>query len=132
MLNLFPIQFLSLLAYFILRSITGITLLLLGCRHLKNGSALVPFFSTLPLRLGKTSVALLIFTELTAGTLITLGLYTQLGAILLIILSIKMLIWRNRLQHPTIPSRLTYFLLLGIGMSLLITGAGVFAFDLPI
>lgn len=81
---------------------------------------------------GKISVAVLIITELVIGTLFVLGLYTQIAALITILMSIKMIVLRNRFNHPALPSRLIYFLFLGIGCSLFITGAGVLAFDLPI
>lgn len=132
MLNLFPIQFLSLFAYFILRVVTGFVLLILCRRHLKYKEELsniikLPFFP-----FGKFSVILLITTEFIIGCLLILGLYTQIGALLLIILSAKMLLFNKYWQHHTIPKKLTLVLLLAIGLSLFITGAGIFAFDLPI
>jgi uncharacterized membrane protein YphA (DoxX/SURF4 family) len=60
------------------------------------------------------------------------GFYTQIAAILSIGLCVKLLIWHKRFPQNSIPSRLTYLLLLTISLSLFVTGAGILAFDLPI
>ncbi len=132
MLNLFPIQFLALFAYFILRIITGLVFLNLGLKHYKKREELSSVLILPIFPFGKISVIILITFELIIGTLLILGLFTQIAAILIILTSVKMLFLRHRFTHDSLPSKLTYFLLLGIGISLLITGAGVFAFDLPI
>ena len=74
----------------------------------------------------------LILTELVVGTLFILGLCTQIAALIVILMSFKMLFLRKYFPHDALPSRLTYLLLLGISCCLFITGAGAFAFDLPI
>jgi len=132
MLNLFPIQWLALLAYFILRVMVGITLVILARRHLAAFRALAAVAQVPLLPIPRTAISLLIATELVAGTLLILGLFTQAGALLLIVLSLTMIVWHRRLPHPSIPPRLTYILFLAAGLSLFITGAGAFAFDLPI
>ena len=132
MLNLFPIQFLALFAYFILRIITGLVFLNLGLKHYKKREELSSVLVLPIFPFGKISVIVLITFELIIGTLLILGLFTQIAAILIILIAIKMLFLRHRFIHDSLPSKLTYFLLLGIVISLLITGAGVFAFDLPI
>ncbi|MCB9810720.1 MAG: DoxX family membrane protein [Candidatus Nomurabacteria bacterium] len=132
MLNPFPIQFLALFAYFLLRVITGLVLLTLGYKHWKSRKEL---FYTLALPIfphGKFITAMLIFTEILIGVMLIIGWYTQIAALILILLSIKTLIFHKHIKHGTIPGRLAYILLFGIGLSLFITGAGVFAFDLPI
>ena len=70
--------------------------------------------------------------EIIIGTLFTLGFLTQVAALLAIFLSVKILIMYRHFIHPLIPQRLFYILLLAISFSLFITGAGIFAFDLPI
>ncbi len=132
MLNLFPIQWLALLAYFLLRIIVGLVLITLGMRHVMAFRELVAVARVPLLPIPRTAIALLIATELIAGTLLVFGFLTQLGALLLIALALKMLLWHSHFPHPSIPARLTFVLLLGCGLSLLITGAGAFAFDLPI
>lgn len=132
MLNIFPIQFLSFFAYFLFRLFVGGVMLYLSVVHIKHYRTLktqlhLPWF---PFPVWNT--LLLIGVELTITTSILLGAYTQLGALLLIILSIKMILFKKRWNNQTIPSNMVYILLIGCGISLFITGAGVFAFDLPI
>lgn len=123
MLNIFPLQFLALLAYFILRLFVGSTVLYLGITHLKHRSRLR--FS------GKTPF-ILIALELLSGLSLIAGAYTQLGAMLLIGIAIYLLIVNKKWHKDHIPAPMTAFLLIGCGLTLFITGAGAFAFDLPI
>jgi len=132
MLNPFPIQFLALFAYFILRVVVGFALLYLAKKHWDNRHELFEIMKPSIFPFGKTNTILIIATELIAGTMFILGFYTQIAALLLLEISIKMLLFRKVFIHPSIPSSFTYLLLLGIGLTLFITGAGVFAFDLPI
>lgn len=132
MLTLFPIQFLALFAYFILRVTTGLILLYLTRQHFKYRGELSNVLVLPIFPFGKIAVWVLIISEFIVGILLTLGLLTQVGAILLIIISIKMSLMRGFFYHHSLPNRLTYFLLMAVGFSLLITGGGVFAFDLPI
>lgn len=132
MLNPFPIQFLSLIAYLILRVLTGLVLLTLGYRHFKVRKALsrilvLPFFP-----FGIITTTALIVAEVVIGTLFILGAYTQIAALLAIGMSLKMIVLKSRFSHTTIPNRLFYVLLFAISCSLFITGAGALAFDLPI
>lgn len=132
MLNLFPIQFLALGAYFILRIVTALVLLHLGLKHLQARRELYQVIKLPVFPFGKIGTWLLILSELTIAVLLGLGLLTQLAALLLLAMAIKFIILHRHFKHPTIPGRLTYLLLAGISLSLLITGAGIFAFDLPI
>ncbi len=132
MLNFFPIQWLALLAYAILRWCVGAVLITLGVRHLRlrheiAATAHLPLFP-----FPYAAVLLVALCELIAGALIFAGFATQLGALLLVLLSLKLAVWRHRIPHPALPSRLVWFLLIGCGLSLFITGAGALAIDLPI
>ncbi len=135
MLNPFPIQYLALFAYFILRVFVGLTLLYLGNKHWENRHELFKIsIPTLPFAESFVQVGTytLIATEVIIGLMFVAGFFTQIAALVLIIMSIKMLVFSKYLKHPSIPSRLSYTLFLAIGISLFITGAGVLAFDLPI
>lgn len=77
-------------------------------------------------------IKLLIITELGIAFFLLIGMGTQYAALALIVLSIKMLLWHKRFQQNLVPPRVMYFLLLGAGLCLFITGAGKFAVDLPI
>ncbi len=132
MLNLFPIQFLALFAYFILRVFVGTVLLYLGLLHFRSRHTLKEVLVLPWWPFGRISTAILIATELTLALMFIFGALTQLAALLLILMCLKMLVLRSYFQHLTVPSRLTYVLLLGAALSLFITGAGVFAVDLPL
>lgn len=132
MLNLFPIQFLALFAYALLRIVIGIVYILLARKHLFSFSPLAagihwPFFKD-----GRIVLSLVIISEFIIGGLFIIGLATQAAAIASAGLCFKLIIWHHRFPAGSIPDRLTYVLLLAISLSLLITGAGVIAFDLPI
>lgn len=133
MLSVFPILFLSLLAHTILRLFVGGTLFYLGIRHL--GTERVGL--TLTLRehwpkLAGFTVWYLGLLELVLGALIFIGAWTQPAALLAAILALKMIVFGKRFGHPSIPQKMTWVLLLGACLSLTITGAGAFGFDLPL
>lgn len=132
MLNLFPIQFLAPFAYFLLRVCIGFILVRFGVVHIRNRHTLKDTFSFGIFPYGLFFTWYLGIVEIIIGTLFLVGFLTQLAAILSMVLSLKLMVMHKRFVHPLIPSRLTYVLLFFISLSLLITGAGIFAFDLPI
>jgi uncharacterized membrane protein YphA (DoxX/SURF4 family) len=81
---------------------------------------------------GGISVWLLILVEMIICLSLFLGLFTQIGAGLLILLCGKLWFLSPSRPHSALPSRSLVLLLGAIGLSLFITGAGAFAFDLPI
>ena len=122
MLNPFPIQFLAMLAYAILRFFVGGVLLYLGMTHMQHRTSFkVPVF------IGWVS-----FFEIIFGIMFIAGFYTQYAALGGISLSILSLVFYKKIDSPYTPSRIFYVLFLGASLSLFITGAGAFAFDLPI
>ena len=132
MLSVWPIHFLSLLAYFFLRVVIGMILFYLGWKHFLYINELKHIFRLSWWPWGNLTVWLLAGGELIAATLITVGAYTQVVALLVALMSLKMFFIRNWFHHHTIPGRLFYFLLFGASLSLVITGAGFFAVDLPL
>lgn len=132
MLNPFPIQWLALFAYLILRVCIAGILIFLGIQHwryrheLKNVLVLswFPFgrFTSLVFPLG----------ELIIAGFILVGAHTQYAALAIMAMSLKMLLMRNWFAHHSIPPKIFYVLLLGAAFSLFITGAGALAVDLPI
>lgn len=132
MLNPFPIQFLALLSYFILRLFLAGILLYLGINHLRHRHELKKvlklacwpygYFTTITFATGEIILSLLILT----------GAFTQYACLAIIAMSLKMIILKKYFNHFTIPPRIFYILLLGTSLTLFITGAGVFAFDLPL
>jgi len=132
MLSVFPIQFLALFAYFILRVTVGLLLVFLGLRHLAYHQELRHILRVSWWPYGGFSALLFAASELALGIFIVVGAYTQVATLIVAFMCIKLLMIRHWFAHHTIPGRLFYFLLLGACLSLTITGAGVFAFDLPI
>ena len=133
MLNLFPIMFLSPFAYALLRITLGGTFLYLGYRHLtKDRFAVWEAIHLYRPRLATFSAWSLGMAELLIGGSLVAGAYTQIAALAAATLSLTLLVVRKRLACPAIPQPLFYLLTLAISCSLFITGAGAFAFDLPI
>ena len=132
MLNLFPTMFLALLAYATLRVCVGGTLLYYGHRHLlRERESLMNAWRSLPL-VGKHAVFAFGAVELLAGGMFVAGFLTQAAALTTLVFSATMLIFKKQLSHTSIPHPIYYVMLLAASASLFITGAGVFAFDLPI
>jgi hypothetical protein len=116
MLNIFPIQFLAPLAYFLLRIAVGFICIRLGLILLRSGN-------------GSGRRKVFGGALLSCGTLIFIGLSTQLAAIGLFSLSIFGIVRKKGVPHTT---KTALLLMAVIALSLFITGAGPFAFDLPL
>lgn len=136
MINPFPTVFLALIAYAVLRVFIGLALVSLGLKHFRHSrpeltrviSTRFPFLSRVAWLIAwKYGVA-----EMLIGAMFIVGFFTQIAAIVAAILSIKMLVFRKTFTYPLVPTPVFWFLTLGIAISLFITGAGVFAFDIPI
>ena len=132
MLSVFPIHFLSLFAYFILRIFVGGILFYLGAKHALSWRQLATNFRISWWPFGGFSAVLLATFELIVGSLIIVGAYTQVAALLVALMSLKLFIFSHWFPLADLPSRLFYLLLMAACLSLTITGAGVFAFDLPL
>ena len=122
MLNPFPIQFLALFAYFILRVFVAIVLLHIARTQYTN-------YRPAPI---PNKIKTVLAGEVLLSGLFIIGVHTQYASLLLAVLSIYAL--HDTTSHKFllhIPTT-TALLLLAISLSLFITGAGVFAVDLPI
>ena len=75
---------------------------------------------------------LLILAELAVGTLLFVGAWTQIAAILAALGFAKMAYFNDTLPTYAPLPRSTYFLLIVISIAVLVSGAGAFAFDLPL
>ena len=131
MLNIFPILFLAPIGFFILRLFIGMTLLYLGFKHVRVRNDLKYSLTQFYFFRGLTGIWLLISIEIIIAALFILGLYTQIAALAGMLLACKMVRLRKKVGSPYIPQPLFYILLFGASFTLLITGAGAFAFDLP-
>jgi uncharacterized membrane protein YphA (DoxX/SURF4 family) len=132
MLNVFPIQFLAPLAYTVLRLCVGLIFIYLGQSHLRKRHVLKYVFAVPLFPYGLAVAWYVGIAELIIGTMFILGWYTQIAALLGMAYAIKLIILQKRFAHPLISKRQFLALLLGACLSLFITGAGIFAFDLPI
>ena len=132
MLNPFPIQFLALLAYMLLRFFVGGILLYLGITHVRNRHNLKYTLSFPWFPYGLFSVWFFALFEILSGLMFFTGFYTQYAAIIGMLLALKIIVLYKRFASPLIPGRLFYILLFGASLSLFITGGGALAFDLPI
>ena len=132
MLNIFPIQFLAPLAYALVRITVGIIFIYLGWEHIKERHTLKKIL-TLPLfPFGIFWAWYISIAEISMGILFILGLFTQITSLLAILYALKLMVFRKQFAHPCIPHGLFLVLLLVVSISLFITGAGIFALDLPI
>lgn len=129
MLNPIPILFLAPLAYFILRCGVGIILIHIALTLWNRREEFL--FSPAP-RLTRLVLALLIVGKLTIACLLIVGFYTQYAALALICMSLDCMLARHWVRNDALPPRSFYALMFFVGCSLLITGAGAFAVDLPI
>ncbi len=134
MLNPFPdLLVYSLLAPFILRIVAGVIFIDLGVLAFKKEK--FGWINTLSvLRIPNPKVALKVLgaVEVVAGIMLLVGLYTQVAALVLALLTFAETYVEYR--EPAILKRtlIFYILLLAITLSLLLSGAGAFAIDIPL
>lgn len=113
----FPdLLYLEIIAPFLLRIVAGTFFLYLMLRH----------FQMRRETRGSLSLAVL---ELLVAVALIAGAYAQIAAIVASLISVAALVKKGRRLFMPLP-RSTYILLIAISLSLLVTGAGAFAFDL--
>ena len=135
MLSVFP-DFLTfaLFAPLLVRLGLGIAFITLGARAFSTDrGALVTAYKQMPFLFGPIPVwvSVVAVIEVLAGLSVLLGLYTQIGAIVLAAFSFKSIIWKSLGRHIGTESILFYFVTLLASLSLILSGAGLLAFDLP-
>lgn len=122
MLSLFPSLFMfERLSPFIIRLALGVAFIYFGYRSFKNHKKIAMN--------GKTAYSSL---EIAIGVLVIIGLYTQLAALIMSVLLAIKLIFKIKTKDFLTDGVNYYLLLFVMAFSLLITGAGFLAFDLPI
>ena len=132
MFSLFPdLFFLSPLAVALLRIAAGVVFLTIAWDHFSRREQLGEMYFIV---VGKGQWIPLVaaIVELVTGLGLVLGIYTQVAAILGAIGALKSLIWKHRYSTFIPLSHTSSALLLAICLSLIFTGAGAFAFDLPL
>ncbi len=133
MLNPFPyLLAFGILAPFVVRTTVGLFFLWSAREHYKRRAALRNEFA---LRFGSVGLPFLVavlIAEGAAGVSLLLGAYTQIGAIVAALLALRLLTCRGRLPSMLLVGKFSYALLLIMSATLLLTGAGAFAFDIPL
>lgn len=128
--SIFPeLLFLGLLGPLIIRVFVGVILLGWGyrrfLRRIREAGAMVPPVHSTSLKMALGLVEVLV------GLALIVGLYTQIAAIAGGVLAILYFFLARR-GIPTPGGRIAYAALLVMSLSLIVTGAGAFAFDLPL
>lgn len=134
MLNPFPeLLVYSMLAPFILRVVLGFVFLDLGLLKLKKeNSRWVASLEALHLHPAKTLVMLVGLVEVVGAIMLFFGFYTQIAALTFVILTgIEFYIeWKDA---SVLKRNIVFYLLLfAISLSLLLSGAGAYAKDIPL
>lgn len=134
MLNPFPdLLTYSLLAPFLLRVLAGFVFINLGAMAFKNEKERWAIsLSTLRIPNPKLAVKILGIIEIAGGIMFLIGFYTQIAALILALLTFSEAYVEYK--DPAILKRnfVFYIMLLVIMLSLLLSGAGAFAVDLPL
>ncbi len=134
MLNPFPeLLSLSFIAPLILRVVVGFIFINTGYLKItRERQRWTVFLNAIRLRPAKELSLVLGLIEIVAGALLILGLYTQYVSLALIVLTAKEW-WVEYKEDALAPRDIVFYTLIGaILVSLLLTGAGFLAFDLPL
>ena len=134
MLSVFPdLLAFGLLAPFLLRVALGFVFISFGKYKLGGGRAeKAKFFESLGWKYGLYVATVLGIIELVVGVFLLIGLYTQIAALAAALILLCALILKKKAPHGIESSSCFLFLLFIIALSLLVSGAGLFAFDLPL
>ena len=131
--NLFPeLLSLSILAPIILRATAGLIFMNLGSLKLnKERLPWIKSFKLLGFEPAGFFVGLLGIVEAVGGVLLIVGAYTQITALILGVICLCELLIENREESLLKRDFVFYLMLTAICASLVVTGAGLFAFDYP-
>jgi uncharacterized membrane protein YphA (DoxX/SURF4 family) len=134
MLNPFPdLLNYALLAPFILRLVVGLIFLDLGILKFRSEkSRWMATFDTLGLRPSDLFVPIYGGLQVIGGLMFIFGLYTQLAALFFVLSTGAELYIEWKAKDVLKRDLVFYLLIFVISLSLLLTGAGAFAFDLPL
>lgn len=133
-LNVFPdLLTYGLLAPFILRVFLGLVLVYFSyLKFFSERAEKAAFFESVGMRPGSVFSSAVGAAEFTGGVMLVVGFYTQIAALVaaLIMLAATFIKWR----HPqSLRNDIEFYILLfAISLSLVFSGAGFFAFDLPL
>lgn len=134
MLNPFPeLLIYSLLAPFILRVVVGLIFIDLGILLFKNEKERwLASLSALKIPSPKNALRILGAIEIVGGVMLVLGFYTQIAALVLVLLTFAEVYTEYKEDLILKRNLVFYTLLFAICLSLLLSGAGAFAIDLPL
>lgn len=134
MLNVFPeLLNYSFMAPTVIRIAVGALFIILGYeKYTTHKERLSVFLNSIRINPSKTIVQFLGGVEIAIGILLIVGAVTQIAALIALIISFVSLVLTLRepdlqLRRPTV-----YILTMAICFSLLLTGAGFLAIDLPL
>jgi len=134
MLSIFPtLLVFGIFAPFVLRVVVGTYLFYIGYAHMREGRELLT--QELSGLFGSFSKYLVIIGglfEAVIGLSLIAGFLTQVMALLGALYMVKLLIFKNNYPVWIKHERVFYVILLAIFLSLLLSGAGVPAIDLPL
>jgi putative oxidoreductase len=134
MLNPFPdLLTYSLLAPFLLRLVAGLIFINLGTLAFRSERVQwLQSLKALGVPKPKISLRILSVLEIVGGIMLVLGSYTQIAALVLVLFTFAESYIEYR--DPALLKRnfVFYLMLLSIVLSLLFSGAGAFAIDLPL
>lgn len=144
MLNPFPdLLILGFFAPFLLRVAIGLFFVWMAYQHIFKKQSeicealhtrpfIIPALSSVVRPLAPYFVWIFSIGEAVIGVMFIVGFFTQIAALLSIIVLVKMIVFRKYLREIAFYSPATYLVLIAISFSLLLSGAGALAFDLPL
>src|SRR3990167_2190796 len=134
MLNVFP-SFLtySFLAPFILRIVVGLIFLDLGVLKFRTEKeSWLRSFDTLGIRPADLFLPVYALIQIIGGILLIIGAYTQVAALAFVISTLIELYIEWKAGEVLKRDLVFYILILAISLSLLLSGAGAYAVDIPL
>lgn len=134
MTNPFPeLLTFSLLAPTLLRLTLGVFIIMLGYGKLKeDNKGVTNFFESLGFKPAKYYVQALAIAEIVMGVALFVGFLTQIAALVVAIITFVSLIVTIRHPETGLRKPTDYALFFVISISLVLTGAGLIAIDLPL
>jgi len=134
MLNPFPeLLVFSMMAPFILRVLLGIIFIDLGILKFKGERlSWLSSFEALSLRPADLLLPIYALVQIVSGLLLLIGLWTQIAALVLVIFTGFELFIEWRAKDVLKRDLVFYLLVFAISVSLLLTGAGRYALDIPL
>lgn len=134
MLNTFPtLLSFGFLAPTILRITAGLIFFYFGWLKLtKNKREKINFFETIKLKPAILWLWIIALVEIVVGTMIIVGFLTQIASIIASVIMFASIVIKIK-KPSTLPNTLDFYILFFVVfLSLILTGAGLFAFDLPL